>query len=162
MFTALFGSAPTCAGCTFERDWRRFIAEAKKPGGMKKIINLQEQRPMGQKEENMEYRLHNRHRAEILTYVKGGKPFRTYGRTMTDEFAREYLTNGSPEQLEQRRRMFAQVPKNQEKNAPAKVVRGIKDLSAMKRAELDKLAKLRGWNPGDFPNKSALIKALRE
>ena len=112
----------------------------------------------------MDYKLQNKYRASILTYIKGGKPIRTYGRNMTDDFAREFLKNGSEAQLAERRKMFVSIPKAEvksESKAERKTESKQITLQTLSRKELDEYAKLKGLDPNKYSNKAKLIKALK-
>lgn len=162
LFTAAFSVPPDCAGCTFNRDWNKL-----KGVYTKKNIRLHH------KTIAMDYKIQPKYRATILTYLKNNRPIRTYGKNMTDDFAREFLKNGTPEQLAERRKMFISVP-NEKSQAPQGKKTGPEtpakiqdeppvpsDLARMSRADLDLLAELSGLDPKDYPNKASIIKALK-
>lgn len=50
-------------------------------------------------------------KGEILTYKNEGKTVRQYDNRMTEEFAINYLTFGTPEQIEERKKLFKKLPK---------------------------------------------------
>lgn len=51
-------------------------------------------------------------KGEILTYKNEGKTVRQYDNRMTEEFAINYLTFGTPEQIEERKKLFKKLPKD--------------------------------------------------
>ncbi len=107
-FRAVVGYKPACASCSFKKDFDKF---------KNKIINFQEIKPKTKimaTENN--YKLRPKYRSQILSYVnKDKKVVRTYGRNMTDEFAKEYLSNGTKTQIEEREKRFAELPKAESK-----------------------------------------------
>ena len=103
-FRAVFGYKPACASCSFRNDFAKF---------RNKISNFQNGKPTKIKtmENKQEYRLIPRYRSQILSYInKDKKVVRIYGRDLTDDFAKEYLKNGSKDQIEKRKAMFAEIP----------------------------------------------------
>lgn len=103
-FRAVVGYKPACASCSFKKDFDKF---------KNKIVNFQEVKPktiIMATENN--YKLRPKYNSQILSYVnKNKKVVRTYGRNMTDEFAKEYLSNGTKTQIEEREKRFAELPK---------------------------------------------------
>lgn len=142
IFTEKFGRAPDCAGCTFSRDWQRLTSNKEQTNFTK----------MAEKT----FRLRKPHL--IYSYdildEKAGRNVRkrTYGHNMTEEFAVAYLTNGTPEQITERKAEFATLP---EQSA---------DLSKMKVQELKDLAEEKGLPSEEWENlkKDELISYLRE
>ena len=101
IFQEKFGRKPDCAGCTFNRDWDRLV----------KSTNLQNIEIMSDKT----FRLKNN--ARIYSYdfedkkTKRTLRKRAYGNVMTEEFAENYLTNGTEQQIADRKKEFAILPK---------------------------------------------------
>lgn len=99
LFTEKFGRKPDCAGCTFNYDWDRLLNS-----------NIQNFEIMSDKT----FRLKNN--AIIYSYdVEDKKTKRTirkraYGNVMTEEFAENYLTNGTAQQIADRKKQFAVLP----------------------------------------------------
>lgn len=109
-YQSVFGRKPNCAGCTFSTDWKNFINAVSGSSESKKI-QPQIKSKMGTfKLKKLKY--------EILSYKVGKTVVRKYDNKLTDEFVEGFLTHGTPEQLEQRKAMFAVLP---EKPQEAKV-----------------------------------------
>ena len=103
-FRAVVGYKPACASCSFKKDFDKF---------KNKIINFQEIKPKTKimATEN-KYKIRPKHGSQILSYVnKDKKVVRIYGRNMTDSFAKEYLSNGTKAQIEEREKKFLEIPK---------------------------------------------------
>ena len=47
---------------------------------------------------------------KILSFKKNGRTIHFYDNNMTEDLAVEYLTNGTPEQIEERKKLFAILP----------------------------------------------------
>ena len=101
IFSQEFGREPDCAGCTFNRDWERLTNPS----------NSKNQEIMSDKT----FRLK---RTDIIyTYYldnkKSGRKdtFRRYGNVMTEDFAENYLTHGTEQQIAERKKQFAILPK---------------------------------------------------
>lgn len=108
-YTAVFGKAPSCASCTFAKDFRAF---------KEKILNFKESPKIKKMANKKEYKLSPRFGSTILSYQTEKGIIRMHGRNMTDEFAKNFLTHGSKKQIEERKKMFLEIP---EKKEPAKV-----------------------------------------
>ncbi len=61
---------------------------------------------------NKSYKLSDKHRNDILTYLEDGRPIRTYGYKMTEDFAKNFLSLGSKEEIEERKKLFTSLPKD--------------------------------------------------
>lgn len=100
-FEKAFGHKPNCAGCTFKSDWQRFVAKIKGTDTQSKTT------------ENMntsiDFKLKRREN-KILSYKKNGKTYRQYDTKLTADFVNGYLTNGTPEQLKERKTAFQILP----------------------------------------------------
>jgi hypothetical protein len=97
-FEALFGRKPKCAGCTFKTDWKRFVQGKQTPKYFKMKTSKQ-------------FELEKNAKSIIHTYKIGKIPYRSRGNTMTEDFAVSYLTNGTKEEIEQRKKHFKTLPK---------------------------------------------------
>lgn len=102
LFTEQFGRKPDCAGCTFNYDWQRLTNST----------NIQNSEIMSDKT----FRLKNS--GIIYSYDVDDKKLkrkirkRAYGNVMTEEFAELYLTHGTDQQIADRKKQFAVLPKN--------------------------------------------------
>ena len=104
-FENIFGRKPNCAGCTFNHDWERFKNAVRTQTKTTEIMST-----------DNSYRLNHKHRNEILTYLQDGRPVRTYGYKMTDAFAENFLSVGSKQQIEERKKLFTSLPKDNSKS----------------------------------------------
>ncbi|WP_448607600.1 hypothetical protein [Paenimyroides ceti] len=100
-----FGFTPNCAGCTFNSDFQK----------LKNALSKNNQKPLIQIEMENTFKLLKVSGA-ILTYKKDGKVFRKYDNKLTEEFAIGYLTNGTKEELELRKKEFKKLPKGLNKS----------------------------------------------
>lgn len=98
-----FGITPNCAGCTFSKDFeklRKYVLRWELPKQQKTQTNTNDMTTFKLKKKQ----------GKILSYKKDGKTFRIYDTAMTDSFAVAYLTNGTEEQLKQRKELFSKLP----------------------------------------------------
>lgn len=142
-FKGAFSFTPSCAGCTFNKDFKKLQSWSQKNGNSKILPNLSVM------EESKKYTIKNRHRNTILSYSQDGNTFRMYGYRASDAFVEKYLNNSSPNQRKERLKMF-DINEDQV------------DLSELKRAELDAIAEGKGIDPKQFKNKGEIIDALNE
>lgn len=165
-FEAAFSYKPNCAGCTFSKDFNK-LKKHVNSGSKPAVINL--------KPETMSaYKIKPKFRAQILTYVKDKRSYRTYGRNMSNQFAKEFLTHGTEEQLAERKKMFDAIPsQKQVKPTQDPVVSNSKPVEPtlelkekvevndrMSRSKLDAIASEKGLNPNDYENKKLLAEAI--
>ncbi len=106
VFESLFGYRPNCAGCTFNSDFQKLKNAVLNPK-QKTIIKMEKTFKLYQV------------KGEILTYKRGKKTVRQYDNRMTEEFAIGFLTNGTDEHIEERKKLFKTLPKglNKEKES---------------------------------------------
>lgn len=100
-FESQFGYKPNCAGCTFNSDFQR----------LKKAVNSNKQSVKKNTKMENTFKL-LKVRGQILSFKKGKKTIRQYDNRMTEEFAVEFLTNGTKEEIEQRKKLFRTLPKS--------------------------------------------------
>ena len=101
LFKEKFGREPDCAGCTFHNDWNRLINNS----------NPTNQEIMS--DTNITFQLRDKNKIYSYDFKhKNGRMIRTrvYGNLMTEEFAEKYLTEGSEEELQERRSEFKTLP----------------------------------------------------
>lgn len=94
-FEETFHYKPNCVGCSFDSDWNKlknFYLVKKsfiqKPKIMSNKITIK------------------RVQGKILTYQKNGKTYRLYDNILTDEFIKEYISNGTTEEIIERKKLF--------------------------------------------------------
>ena len=113
-FIEAFGYKPVCAGCSFSSDWAklaRFVNSGEMPNKNKNIMSNT-------------FKL-KKVTNTILRYEIGGSVVRKYDNLMDEDFAIGFLTNGTPTQIEERKKLFAVLPaekkKNESKETPSEV-----------------------------------------
>lgn len=105
-FQEYFGHEPNCAGCTFANDFTR----------LKRVVlsgsSQEQQIARTKKQSKMETKTFKLKKSEgkILSFKKNGKTIHFYDNNMTEHVAVEYLTHGTPEQIEERKKLFAILP----------------------------------------------------
>lgn len=130
-FKEVFGKIPNCAGCTFNSDFQKLknaVSGSKKQTTTKSIIM------------SKTFKLYHV-KGEILTFKKGKKTIRQYDNLMTEEFAIGFLTNGTPEQIEERKKLFRLLPKEVLK--PKEETKDVKNIEVSEVKEEPKQAKPR-------------------
>jgi len=101
-FKETFNYLPNCAGCSFASDWQKLVAKYSK-----KYVTLQ-------KVNSMKTISIKKQQGKILSYKKDGKTFRLYDNILTDDFIKEYLINGTDEEIAERKKLFV-FPVEEEK-----------------------------------------------
>ena len=96
-FKEAFKYMPSCAGCSFSDDWYKLVRHYSK--NKKESLTLQKEKIMSKIEIK-------KVQAKILSYQKDGRTYRLYDNILTQEFIKEYLTYGTPEEIEKRRELF--------------------------------------------------------
>lgn len=93
-FKETFHYTPNCAGCSFDSDWNKLknFYSKKKPFTIKQKI--------------MSKITIKKVQGKILTYKKNGKTYRLYDNILTDDFIKEYVSNGTPEEIAERKKLF--------------------------------------------------------
>lgn len=146
LYEDAFSVTPNCAGCTFNRDFKKFKRAILQNGTINNNqINIKIMETKG-------FKIKAKHRSEILTYRIGTQPYRSYGRSMTLTFALNYLKHGTKKQIEARKKQFAVLPdpkglevKDPETvNSQGMTVEGLKKNNT--RKELDLLAESLGFD----------------
>lgn len=95
-----FGKYPDCAGCTFSNDWERFV---KSVSGLKKASS-QTFKHIG-----ITFELKDKS-VYIFRYRKDGKVYRKYSNKLTENFAVEFLTHGTEQEISERKKLFKKLP----------------------------------------------------
>lgn len=96
-FQKAFERVPNCAGCSFGADWQKLINFH--TGNKEKSVTLQKQKVMN----NISIK---KIQGKILTYRKDGRTFRMYDNILTDDFIKEFISNGTEEEIAERKKMF--------------------------------------------------------
>lgn len=108
-YKGVFGFTPNCAPCTFNDDFKR-LKNAVKKSGENNVITIKEE-----KMENFELKIE--YLNDIHSYKKDDQTYRIYGYLMTDDFAKEYLANGTKDEIEDRKKYFKTLPKEEVKTS---------------------------------------------
>lgn len=99
-FIEAFGYKPTCTGCTFSTDWNKLV----------RFISKGETITINQNKNIMSTFKLRKTTNTILFYKLNGRTFRKYDNKIDEAFAIAYLTHGTPEEIEQRKKLFAVLP----------------------------------------------------
>lgn len=105
IFQETFNRKPDCAGCTFKNDFSKLVTALK--------IGIQKTETMS-KNSGKTFKLKKGFADKILSFKKGQRTFRTYGRDASDDFVNEFITEGSEAQIAQRKEMFETLPTGSE------------------------------------------------
>lgn len=99
-FKLQFGKAPNCAGCTFSTDFQKLkrAVEGNNPTFAKTIIPME-----------ATYKFRSP-KGVILSYKSGIRTIRRYDNKLTEEFVIGFLTNGTPEEISARKKLFSKIP----------------------------------------------------
>lgn len=94
-FKEAFGRTPNCAGCSFGSDWTKLVAKYSK-----NYVTLQKAKTMSKSITIKKIQ------GKILSYKKDGKTYRLYDNILNDSFIKEYISNGTDEEIAERKKMF--------------------------------------------------------
>lgn len=94
-----FGRKPSCVGCTFRSDFQKLKRRIKGGGSI-----------LAKKKKSMATFELKRKTGKLLHYRLGGGIIRSYDTNLTEEFVIGYLTHGTPEQIEERKKLFSKLP----------------------------------------------------
>jgi len=122
-YKGVFGYEPNCVPCTFDRDFRKF----------KQAINRNTKNNLTMENTKTTFQLHPKHKNSILTYIDGKQVKRLYGYRATEEFVLAYLSIGTDEQIEARKKQFLVLPKASKPISNALVP--VKEVSAVENEE---------------------------
>mgnify|MGYP003451108695 FL=1 len=125
LFKAKFGKVPDCAGCTFSRDWNKLTSTNYK-------IEIMSDKTFRLKNSNLVYTFKRK-----IDGSDRSKPVRSFGYKMTEEFAKEYLTSGTDEEIAKRKLEFSVLPKEEK---VLQVEENESDVSKLTKAKLIDLA----------------------
>ena len=103
-FEKLFGYKPKCAGCSFRTDWKKFVNYSQQT--TTKTFKMKTDKTFELKKDA---------KSKIHTYKIGKQPKRSYGNTMTEDFAKAFLTNGTKEEIAERKKLFVRLPQEEVK-----------------------------------------------
>lgn len=111
LFFKTFGYKPSCSSCSFSTDYYKLKTELslKKE---KNFVDLSINNEVQLKLNNMKVDVFKlkQIKHQILVYKKDGKVHRLYDHLLTDEFVKGFLTFGTPEQIEERKKLFKILP----------------------------------------------------
>lgn len=103
-FYTVFGTRPNCAGCTFSSDWKKFVSKVKNGGN---LVTLKT-KEIKMKNTFKLKKIQNK----IFAYRIEKKTFRSYDNNFTEEFVKNFLTFGTPEEIEIRKQLFSVLPQD--------------------------------------------------
>lgn len=104
-FTKTFNYAPSCAGCTFTSDWRKLCLHFYRKDD-NNVVNLSTNNNSIIMKE-FKFKVINN---VILSYVKNGRTYRAYDNTAKVDFVIGFLTNGTEQELAERKKLFSTLP----------------------------------------------------
>lgn len=141
-FEKVFGRKPNCAGCTFKNDWKKFTKKVNQQKTTKSLEIMSTKKS---------FKIQPKFKNTVFTYLEGGRPKRSYGFNMTEEFAKNLLSKGNKKQIEERKKAFAKLPGDIKEIAPSIPTGdgGMVLLSKATGAQLDAYAKENEINFGD-------------
>lgn len=96
-FKETFNYLPNCVGCSFGSDWQKFVTYHSK--SLKKTLTLQ-------KVKIMSSITIKKVQGKILSYKKDGKTLRLYDNNLNDDFINGFLSNGTDEEIAERKKLF--------------------------------------------------------
>jgi len=94
-FKETFNYLPNCAGCSFNSDWNKLITFYSKKNSLTKIPKIMSNKITIK-----------RVQGKILAYHKDGKTYRLYDNILNDDFIKEYVSNGTAEEIAERKKLF--------------------------------------------------------
>lgn len=96
-FKTAFGRLPNCAGCSFGTDWQKLVS----------LYSIKAEKKVTlQKGKIMNTITIKKIQGKILTYKKDGRTYRQYDNILTDSFIKEFISNGTEEEIKERVKMF--------------------------------------------------------
>ena len=104
-FYTVFGTRPNCAGCTFSSDWKKFVSKVKNGGN---LVTLKT-KEIKMKNTFKLKKIQNK----IFAYRINKKTFRSYDNNFTESFVKNFLTYGTPEEIEARKQLFSVLPQDE-------------------------------------------------
>lgn len=104
-FKEYFGHEPNCAGCTFANDFTRLKRVVLSGGSQKQQIARTKKHKAMEKTFKLK-----KTEGKIFSFKKNSKTIHFYDNNLTEDVAVEYLTHGTPEQIEERKKLFAILP----------------------------------------------------
>lgn len=105
----IFHNRPSCSGCSINNELDKLFKEIKKMDNpdIDIIINKEELKKMS----NITFQKSATFRDNLIAYKdKDGRIRRKYTNKLTDEFVIEYLTNGTADELNERKSKFKVLP----------------------------------------------------
>jgi|GEM_PF-1449862 len=124
-FEQTFGYKPDCVGCSFTSDFQKLKNKLKSSlnpsqGGTFEQKNNTTMKNMKPETQNLKRPkapfgglgafILRQKKGEILTYRKDDYTFRCYDYNLTEEFVLNFLTHGTEEELQERKKMFSKIP----------------------------------------------------
>jgi hypothetical protein len=102
----VFGTRPDCAGCTFKTTYSSLLKQI----GIKKNTNFIKTVIM------TEFKVNVRQRNVIHSFTdpKTKKVRRSYGKNMTDDFAKGFIKHGTKNQIKERKLIFDLIPEKKQ------------------------------------------------
>ena len=105
-FYKAFGYKPNCAGCSFSTDWQKLVKFINQQG---KILTTENKSIMST------FKL-KKIQNKIFAYKKDGQTFRRYDNHFDEAFVNQFLSNGTAEQIDERKKLFSILPEQLKDN----------------------------------------------
>lgn len=114
LYFSTFNRKPNCVGCTFNSDFNKLKIALSGKNNVNLSVNKN-------KMENT-FKL-KKITGNILAFKKGKVTHRLYDNNLNETFVIDFLTNGTEEQIKERKKLFSKLPKLKEEFAPVKKTR---------------------------------------
>lgn len=129
LYKEVYGKELNCASCTFKSDFTRLKQHL---ANNKQSTN----------NSIMGFKIKKRN--VILSYKKDGLTYRKYDNIANDQFLSEFLTHGTSEELEERRKLFTSIPDDFEATKKENEVNEVEEIKEVVTEEKPKATLKKG------------------
>lgn len=108
-YNVVFGNKPSCSGCSINNELTKLYTEINKRTDLldtEIILNQKTMQEIKSKTFEKSILLNE----DMIAYTHNKKVYRKFTNKLTDEFVIGYLTHGTPEELEERKKKFKVLP----------------------------------------------------
>lgn len=106
----LFGSKPSCSGCSINREFDKLKKEILKRNLLESEIEIKQENNIIMEQTKTFVRSASLTEDMLAFKDENGVIRRKFVNKLTDEFVIAYLTNGTPEEIEERKKKFKVLP----------------------------------------------------
>jgi len=151
-FFDAFGYNPVCTGCTFSTDWNKLVKFVN--SGNKVDVLISRNKIMST------FKL-KKIQNKIFAYRKDGQTFRRYDNHFDEAFVNQFLSNGTEEQIQDRKKLFSVLP-DSFKNDIEVIENTEVEMPTMNNTakEIKAYAEAKGIDVSGLVNKKDLLKAI--